>query len=458
MVIMKAPPSAEDDENDNGVIGTNGETTAKIPLNQVEEHISPTQQQQQSLISWRPRARASRGAFSWSITKSNSEDNNNSSTVPTRTSSTPPMGSDFGLGDVESGGGTSGSAGDITATAASNHTNSHNNRRITGGFIRGGMTPSILRRSSIDGSDVSSSDSLFGMGNSRDEPLSPQLQGVQPSTRVTKRSTFLGLPLFSQTAADSIDAPHPPLNSGGGGAPSSTATGGGQSNNTNGGIKRTVRNRITAFRRYGVGDYVLISNHNLPIENSITLVNRYGFPEYGISGATTSEERRGPYIYLIAQVTSVHFGEDAQYYTVKRGDNHENQRADAQYMEPITNLIGIDAAKKTAARHKENDENGKSRRDGIRGSEYGKFKWLRPCIATVENCTRSCSKGFKNFARKTKIRLDACLNGNKPYGISCRFTGVNFFVLCSIWYLYIDQLRLAFMPHSVDYGCAIVSW
>ena len=44
-------------------------------------------------------------------------------------------------------------------------------------------------------------------------------------------------------------------------------------------------------------------------------------------------------------VVSVHFGEDAQYYTVRREDTMQNQRADAEWMEPITSEAGLDAAK-----------------------------------------------------------------------------------------------------------------
>eukprot|EP00579_Thalassiosira_antarctica_P004101 CAMPEP_0201907572 /NCGR_PEP_ID=MMETSP0902-20130614/57597_1 /ASSEMBLY_ACC=CAM_ASM_000551 /TAXON_ID=420261 /ORGANISM="Thalassiosira antarctica, Strain CCMP982" /LENGTH=146 /DNA_ID=CAMNT_0048441727 /DNA_START=15 /DNA_END=452 /DNA_ORIENTATION=+ len=143
---------------------------------------------------------------------------------------------------------------------------------------------------------------------------------------------------------------------------------------------------MTAYRRieYNVGNYVLISNHNCE-ENTINLVNRYGFPEWG-GRATTSEERRGPYFYLLAQVMSVHFGEDARYYTVQREDTMEDQRADAQYMEPITDPVGIEAAK-LAARKRETCENGIS---GSAAMGEGSLKWLRPC-------TDALSNGMKQF-------------------------------------------------------------
>ena len=85
----------------------------------------------------------------------------------------------------------------------------------------------------------------------------------------------------------------------------------------------------------------MISNHSNANESN--LVNRYGFPEgvgyggysgvhgggHGGYGGGGAEERRGPYIYLLAQVKSVHFEEDAQYYTVRRENDGKEQRADA---------------------------------------------------------------------------------------------------------------------------------
>ena len=77
------------------------------------------------------------------------------------------------------------------------------------------------------------------------------------------------------------------------------------------------------FRRYGVGDRVLICNHAARWNN---LVNRHGFP--GGQG-DSAEERSGPYIYALATVARIHFGENQQYYTVQRADPGGEQRADA---------------------------------------------------------------------------------------------------------------------------------
>ena len=135
----------------------------------------------------------------------------------------------------------------------------------------------------------------------------------------------------------------------------------------------------------------------------------------------------------------------------------EDQRADAQYMEPITNASGIEAAKLAA--HKGNESgNGNGRDMGRSGKGVRGSRAYKSSTDALKKCTSRIRDGTKKFIRRMKARSNACLNGNRPYGINFRFTGVNMLVLCSIWYLYIDQLRLAFMPHSADFGCAVVSW
>ena len=239
----------------------------------------------------------------------------------------------------------------------------------------------------------------------------------------------------------------------------------------------TIRSRPSTaicHRRYAVGEYVLISNHNITVgastlilnASSKNLVNRYGFPEWDVGMYKTSEQRRGPYLYVLAKVASVHFGEDAQYYTVRREDTQDYQRADAQYMEPMLHQIGIDAAK-IAAKKKwfslEDEEyfggmesyGGHAR--GTGGKSDDPWNRLRPCLDSMNNFAGRCHKRLGEVDRKLKQQTDACLNGKRPYGISCRFTGVNLLVVCGIWYLVIDQVRLAYLPSSMDYSCAVVS-
>ena len=61
-------------------------------------------------------------------------------------------------------------------------------------------------------------------------------------------------------------------------------------------------------------------------ETTISPVNKYGYPAG--KGKTREENKQGPFVYVIAQVESVHFGENAPYYYIKRADTGENQRVD----------------------------------------------------------------------------------------------------------------------------------
>lgn len=92
-----------------------------------------------------------------------------------------------------------------------------------------------------------------------------------------------------------------------------------------------ARKAAIAFRRYNVGDYVLISNHELP-PSSLKLVNLHGFAEWDAGETLLIEELRGPFVYLLAQVTRVHFSGNVPSYTVIRMDNGEEQRADVGEM------------------------------------------------------------------------------------------------------------------------------
>ena len=80
--------------------------------------------------------------------------------------------------------------------------------------------------------------------------------------------------------------------------------------------------RNATVYRYNIGDPVLISNHTARMTNC---VNRFGFPS---GGGSTSEEQRGPYIYVLGTVKTVHYEENAVFYTVSRVDTGSDVRGD----------------------------------------------------------------------------------------------------------------------------------
>jgi hypothetical protein len=58
----------------------------------------------------------------------------------------------------------------------------------------------------------------------------------------------------------------------------------------------------------------------------------------------------------------------------------------------------------------------------------------------------------------TKRQAHSFLHGLKPYECSATVTTVNIIVLCSIWYMLIDQARLAFFPTNADYSLAVINF
>jgi hypothetical protein len=220
------------------------------------------------------------------------------------------------------------------------------------------------------------------------------------------------------------------------------------------------RPRSVVYRKFSIGDYALVLNNEMCIDgiNPKNLVNRYGFPEWDTEMMISLERQQGPYVYVLSKVVSVHFVGDAQYYTVRREDTMEYQRADAQYMEPITNQTGIDAAK-IAAKKKWNivQDDVCVGEIGITASHVGCGNRLRPRLDTTTKFARTCQRRLGRGYQKAKQQTDACLNGKRPYRIACQFSGVNILVVCSIWYVVIDPVRLAFLPSSMDYNCAVVS-
>ena len=232
--------------------------------------------------------------------------------------------------------------------------------------------------------------------------------------------------------------------------------------------------------RYSIGEYVLISNQICELHSSGAsikvfehqqqqqqqqqrmMLNKFGYPE-PLESASLDTQKQGPFNYILATVVSVHYGEDAQYYTVRREDNRQNQRADMEYMERITTVEGLDAAKAASRRRRHSSSSGmsltsmmrqSSHLEGGRGSEIR--WWNRLGISSAHLRLRVSIWGTR-IHQQAKEQMMACLNGNRPYGLSFRFTGVNFLVLCSFWYLFIDQVRLIFIPPSADNALAVIS-
>jgi hypothetical protein len=205
-----------------------------------------------------------------------------------------------------------------------------------------------------------------------------------------------------------------------------------------------------------VGDACLVSNHQSQFVN---LVNRYGYPP---GEGITPEEQRGPYVYVLATVTKVHFEEDAQYYTVIRADTGVEQRADDEWMEPLRTARGEAAARRAATESMKgstNEQDLAQNRESGHSTHGPLYKIATPIIWLFNGfyhivVTRLYT-WFQVAKQVSEKNGRLFLNGMAPYSLSAKFTMVNFLVLCSTWYMFIDQARLAFLPPTADHGIAV---
>lgn len=182
------------------------------------------------------------------------------------------------------------------------------------------------------------------------------------------------------------------------------------------------------------------------IMNSVTIapVNKAGFPE---GEGRTESEKSGPFSYVICTVQQVHFDEIERYYTVVRGDTATQQRAEAAWMEPIMSedaiQVALRAAKRTASSL--SDAIG---RDGNKKENVFQA-WTN---ATADHLKQMYEKN----RLRAKIWIRKVLQGESGYAFKIRLTGINFLVLCSFTFLFLDVIALAFLSPESDYPVAIV--
>ena len=146
-------------------------------------------------------------------------------------------------------------------------------------------------------------------------------------------------------------------------------------------------------------------------------------------------------------------------------------------MEPFTTARG-EAAALQAATESQLVENmrgigGASTPEGIISSKKPKSRYLLDAcgklfsnllspVSWMLYCTfHVIGKRISIFFSLARILIrrhgKLLLNGVKPYSCVISITMVNVLVLCSMWYMFIDQARLVFLSPNTDYAFALVS-
>ena len=171
-------------------------------------------------------------------------------------------------------------------------------------------------------------------------------------------------------------------------------------------------------------------------------VNAHGYPQ---GQGKTEVQRNGPYLYVLCQVTQVHFDEDERYYTVRRCDNNKEQRADQAYMEAIRDENAVGVALRAAQRtERETKPSGRVVHER-RCSEWYRH-WVEEIMVPWYRQKRMSAKAF----------VKHILNGDHGYAIKLSFTSINLLVLCSLIFLFIDVLTISLLSAEWDNGVAVV--
>ena len=216
------------------------------------------------------------------------------------------------------------------------------------------------------------------------------------------------------------------------------------------------------YRGYSIDDYALVVMNDLnsssdlesdrTINGNVFLVNKHGYPN---GKGKTQPERSGPYSYLLCTIIRAHYEENEVFWTVTREDNGEEMRGDARNMQQISSDEGLVAAQQAALTSRvfaeDNDDNNEDSKKKSRSLGYFSNCLCMTCCLPFL-CIYDCLKLAKESSAYKTILKHArmFLNGRQPYNVSFRITSVKVIVVCSIWYLFMDQIRLAFLPPSFD--------
>lgn len=214
--------------------------------------------------------------------------------------------------------------------------------------------------------------------------------------------------------------------------------------------------------KFAVNDTVLVFLTLLNVTNmedpkdtfTVAPVNKYGFPA---GEGRTEAEKSGPYTFVICTVRHVHFDEDDRYYTVERADTGTQQRADSGWMEPLADPEGIEAAMNAARKTVRSTQD---KPEEVL-EETGFFQeCMDTCMDIISWPSDFIVSTLLPFYRRlrlaTKLLVTELLLGEPPFSCKIRVTGINLLVFCSIAFLFLEAMNLAFLPADFDDEMAIV--
>jgi hypothetical protein len=198
-------------------------------------------------------------------------------------------------------------------------------------------------------------------------------------------------------------------------------------------------------------------------------VNKFGYPNREGKRSSTEksdhhnqEKFHGPFMFILCEIKQVHFDESERYYTVHRYDTGIDQRANPGWMEPISDPIAISAALNATKYGTQNKNNinpspligdGREVGDDDDDDDDDDDGWL---IKLQIYWTLTIRPFHQRLRIATKIILTELLHGKRPFSCKIRVTGINLLVLCSIIFLFLEVVNLAWLSPSYDDEVAIV--
>ena len=208
---------------------------------------------------------------------------------------------------------------------------------------------------------------------------------------------------------------------------------------------------------------------------TVTPVNKYGYPP---GEGKHAEHYQGPYVYVLATVRKVHFDEDAPYYTVERADTGTEQRADTGlFVVSILSLVlshveFYSSASSIITVWMEQFKLPESLEFALRAAlttsrsvtvedhatnEYTGFEWISAVLSWPVHFSKvTFIPWYKRNRSILKAHVAHMLYGDSPYACRMRVTGINLLVLCSLVYIFLEIIALAFFPASADNALAVV--
>lgn len=210
--------------------------------------------------------------------------------------------------------------------------------------------------------------------------------------------------------------------------------------------------------QFAQGDHVLVMLSLLDMADqfgdkesyTIDPVNAWGYPR---GQGQTEVQKHGPYLFVLCAVTQVHFDEDERYYTVRRIDTGTEQRADMTYMEPIRDEEAIEAARQAAQRTERTMAD--QLLSALAPTRCG-TRILRRCGEWQTIVVRRVVPWYAQMRNCAKTQIRRWMYGEHGCALHLRFSGINFLVLCSLFFLFLEVMLLAFFPNNWDRAFAII--